>query len=163
MPNIRACIKEGPGKVSFAEIALPDPGPGQALIRTTLTTICGSDIHIVDEFDQMRPAAGVAPVIERQVARDAKDPGPQCVRRDVRHRPARNPEEHLLRQVRRLALADNPAQIAEHAIAMGREEHLRVHSRLIPAPNNTGGAESSHEHGRGDSPEFGARARSGIQ
>jgi alcohol dehydrogenase len=51
MPNIRACIKEGPGRVSYAEVALPDPGPGQALIRTTLTTICGSDIHIVDEFD----------------------------------------------------------------------------------------------------------------
>ncbi|HXC50998.1 MAG TPA: zinc-binding dehydrogenase [Candidatus Limnocylindrales bacterium] len=53
MPNIRACIKEGPGKVSFAEVALPDPGPGQALIRTTLTTICGSDIHIVDDFDMI--------------------------------------------------------------------------------------------------------------
>ena len=53
MPNIRACVKEGPGKVSFSEVALPDPGPGQALIRTTLTTICGSDIHIVDEFDQI--------------------------------------------------------------------------------------------------------------
>ena len=53
MPNIRACVKEGPRKVSFTELALPDPGPGQALIRTTLTTICGSDIHIVDEFDQI--------------------------------------------------------------------------------------------------------------
>jgi threonine dehydrogenase-like Zn-dependent dehydrogenase len=30
---------------------LPDtPGPGQALVRTTLSTICGSDIHIVDEM-----------------------------------------------------------------------------------------------------------------
>jgi alcohol dehydrogenase len=55
MPNVRACVKEGPGKVSFSEVALPDPGPGQALIRTTLTTICGSDIHIVDEFDQIPP------------------------------------------------------------------------------------------------------------
>ena len=55
MPNVRACIKEGPGKVSFAEVALPDPGPGQALIRTTLTTICGSDIHIVDDFDMIPP------------------------------------------------------------------------------------------------------------
>ncbi|GAB4324677.1 MAG: NAD(P)-dependent alcohol dehydrogenase [Dehalococcoidia bacterium] len=32
-------------------IPLPDePGPGQALVRTTLSTICGSDIHIVDEM-----------------------------------------------------------------------------------------------------------------
>jgi len=32
---------------------LGDPGPGQALIRTTLTTICGSDIHLVDEFPEI--------------------------------------------------------------------------------------------------------------
>ena len=55
MPNVRACIKEGPGKVSYAEFAVPDPGPGQVLVRTTLTTICGSDIHMVDDFDMIPP------------------------------------------------------------------------------------------------------------
>jgi len=55
MPNVRACIKEGPGKVSYADFAVPDPGPGQALVRTTLATICGSDIHIVDDFDVVPP------------------------------------------------------------------------------------------------------------
>ncbi|MBI5503524.1 MAG: alcohol dehydrogenase catalytic domain-containing protein [Deltaproteobacteria bacterium] len=50
MPNVRVCIKDGPGKVSLVDMALPDPGPGQALIRTTLTSICGSDIHLIDEF-----------------------------------------------------------------------------------------------------------------
>lgn len=55
MPNVRACIKDGPGKVSYADFAVPDPGPGQALIRTTLATICGSDIHMVDDFDMIPP------------------------------------------------------------------------------------------------------------
>lgn len=55
MPNVKACIKEGPGKVAYAEFAVPDPGPGQVLVRTTLTTICGSDIHMVDEFDMIPP------------------------------------------------------------------------------------------------------------
>jgi len=55
MPNVLACIKEGPGKVAYAEFAVPDPGPGQVLVRTTLTTICGSDIHMVDEFDMIPP------------------------------------------------------------------------------------------------------------
>ncbi len=55
MPSIRACIKEGPGKVSYSEFAVPDPGPGQVLVRTTLTTICGSDIHLVDDFDMIPP------------------------------------------------------------------------------------------------------------
>ncbi|MBI2765985.1 MAG: alcohol dehydrogenase catalytic domain-containing protein [Chloroflexi bacterium] len=35
----------------MTQIPYPDaPGPGQALVRTTLSTICGSDIHIVDEL-----------------------------------------------------------------------------------------------------------------
>ncbi|MEO8539452.1 MAG: alcohol dehydrogenase catalytic domain-containing protein [bacterium] len=35
----------------MTSIPYPDqPGPGQALIRTTLSTICGSDMHIVDEM-----------------------------------------------------------------------------------------------------------------
>lgn len=53
MPIVRACIKEGPATVSWSDFALPDPGPGQALVRTTLTTICGSDIHMVDEYDMV--------------------------------------------------------------------------------------------------------------
>lgn len=53
MPVVRACIKEGPAKVSVGDFALVDPGPGQVLVRTTLSTVCGSDIHIVDEFDEV--------------------------------------------------------------------------------------------------------------
>lgn len=50
MPTIKVCVKDGPGKVALVEMPLPDPGPGQALIRTTMTSICGSDIHLIDEF-----------------------------------------------------------------------------------------------------------------
>jgi alcohol dehydrogenase len=53
MPNVRSCIKTGPGKVAWTEFAVADPGPGEVLVRTTLSTICGSDIHIVDEFDMV--------------------------------------------------------------------------------------------------------------
>ncbi len=55
MPTVRSCIKEGPGKVAWADVVLPDPGPGQALVRTTLSTICGSDLHIVDDFEMIPP------------------------------------------------------------------------------------------------------------
>ncbi len=51
MPNSLTCVKTGPHAVAMTQIPYPDePGPGQALIRTTLSTICGSDIHIVDEM-----------------------------------------------------------------------------------------------------------------
>ena len=51
MPNSLTCVKTGPHAVAMTQVPYPDePGPGQALIRTTLSTICGSDIHIVDEM-----------------------------------------------------------------------------------------------------------------
>ena len=53
MPNVLSCIKAAPGRVELARIDLPDPGPGQALIRTTLSTICGSDLHIRDDIPEV--------------------------------------------------------------------------------------------------------------
>ena len=53
MKNILACIKAGPGRVELARVDLPDPGPGQAIVRTTLSTICGSDLHIRDDFPEV--------------------------------------------------------------------------------------------------------------
>jgi threonine dehydrogenase-like Zn-dependent dehydrogenase len=51
MPTSLTCVKAGQGQVAMQNIPMPDqPGPGQALVRTTLSTVCGSDIHIVDEL-----------------------------------------------------------------------------------------------------------------
>ncbi|MCL4241359.1 MAG: alcohol dehydrogenase catalytic domain-containing protein [Dehalococcoidia bacterium] len=51
MPASNTCVKTGQGTVAMTTIPYPDqPGPGQAIVRTTLSTICGSDIHIVDEM-----------------------------------------------------------------------------------------------------------------
>mgnify|MGYP000041233047 FL=1 len=51
MPTSLSCVKTGQGQVAMQTIPLPEqPGPGQALVRTTLSTVCGSDIHIVDEL-----------------------------------------------------------------------------------------------------------------
>lgn len=51
MPTSNTCVKTGPHAVAMTQIPYPDtPAPGQALVRTTLSTICGSDMHIVDEM-----------------------------------------------------------------------------------------------------------------
>jgi len=51
MPLSNTCVKTGEGTVGMAQVPYPDePGPGQALIKTTLSTICGSDVHVVDHF-----------------------------------------------------------------------------------------------------------------
>ncbi len=51
MPASQTCVKTGQGQVAMTQIPYPDePGPGQALVRTALSTVCGSDIHLVDEM-----------------------------------------------------------------------------------------------------------------
>lgn len=44
------CVKTDARKVEMRKLPVPTPGPGQALVKMRLTTICGSDIHIVDEL-----------------------------------------------------------------------------------------------------------------
>lgn len=53
MPTTRACVKSGPGQVALTTLDLPDPPPKMALIRTELSTLCGSDIHIVDHMPEV--------------------------------------------------------------------------------------------------------------
>jgi threonine dehydrogenase-like Zn-dependent dehydrogenase len=44
---MRAAIFEGKNKITLREIPRPLPGPGEALIKTSVTTICGTDVHIL--------------------------------------------------------------------------------------------------------------------
>lgn len=77
MPTVKACVKDGTARVRLDDLQLDDPGPGQALIRTELTTICGSDLHLVDEMPmpegmpQGHEAVGVVEAIGQGVERIA--------------------------------------------------------------------------------------------
>ncbi|HTI29866.1 MAG TPA: alcohol dehydrogenase catalytic domain-containing protein [Methylomirabilota bacterium] len=44
---MRAAVFHGPGEISVERVPRPRPGAGEALIRVTLTTICGTDVHIL--------------------------------------------------------------------------------------------------------------------
>ncbi len=44
---MRANVFRGPGRFGLEEKAIPEAGYGEAVIRVRLTTICGTDIHIV--------------------------------------------------------------------------------------------------------------------
>jgi alcohol dehydrogenase len=48
MTTMRAAVFEGKGRIQIREVPRPEPGVGEALIRITLTTICGTDIHILN-------------------------------------------------------------------------------------------------------------------
>ncbi len=43
------CVKVGQKMVQMVEGPIPEPADGEIIVRTTLTTICGSDLHILDE------------------------------------------------------------------------------------------------------------------
>jgi len=47
MTTMRAAVFQGKGKIGLREVPRPVPGVGQALIKVTLTTICGTDVHIL--------------------------------------------------------------------------------------------------------------------
>jgi alcohol dehydrogenase len=45
--TMRAAVFQGKGKIGIREVPRPAPGVGEALIKVTLTTICGTDVHIL--------------------------------------------------------------------------------------------------------------------
>jgi len=45
--TMRAAVFHGVNDVRLEEVPRPQAGPGEAVIRVTMTTICGTDIHIV--------------------------------------------------------------------------------------------------------------------
>jgi threonine dehydrogenase-like Zn-dependent dehydrogenase len=45
--TMRATVFHAPNEFQVEEVERPRPGPGEAVIRVTLTTICGTDVHIV--------------------------------------------------------------------------------------------------------------------
>ncbi len=50
MASNLTCVKTAVGKVEMREMPVPSPGPGQMVVKTTLSSICGTDMHFVDEF-----------------------------------------------------------------------------------------------------------------
>src|SRR6187200_3776755 len=55
MKTMKAVIFAGKGRIAVEEVRKPVPGPGEAVIRITATTICGTDVHIVRGEYPVRP------------------------------------------------------------------------------------------------------------
>ncbi len=47
MTTMKAVVFRGEGRIAIEEVPKPVPGPGEAVIKITATTICGTDVHIV--------------------------------------------------------------------------------------------------------------------
>ncbi len=55
MAMMNAVVFRGPNDIAMEERPRPHAGPGQAVIRITTTTICGTDVHIVKGEYPVRP------------------------------------------------------------------------------------------------------------
>jgi threonine dehydrogenase-like Zn-dependent dehydrogenase len=53
--TMRAAVFHGPGDLRVEQVPRPRPGPGEAVVRVTLTTICGTDVHILKGEYPVRP------------------------------------------------------------------------------------------------------------
>jgi alcohol dehydrogenase len=53
--TMRALVFRGPNQIAIEHVPIPKPGPGEAVIRVTLTTICGTDLHILKGEYPVRP------------------------------------------------------------------------------------------------------------
>lgn len=53
--TMKALVFHGPNQIALESVPLPKPGPGEAVIRVTLTTICGTDLHILRGEYPVRP------------------------------------------------------------------------------------------------------------
>ena len=53
--TMRAAVFHAPGDIRVDEVPRPTPGPGEAVIRVTLTTICGTDVHILKGEYPVKP------------------------------------------------------------------------------------------------------------
>jgi len=47
MTTMKAVVFRGKGQIAIEEVPKPIPGPGEAVIKISTTTICGTDVHIV--------------------------------------------------------------------------------------------------------------------
>lgn len=43
--TMKAFVMKGIGRVGFMEKPIPEPGPGDAVVKTTRALVCTSDVH----------------------------------------------------------------------------------------------------------------------
>ncbi|MFN7945053.1 MAG: alcohol dehydrogenase catalytic domain-containing protein [Blastocatellia bacterium] len=55
METMKAVVFHGKDQIRVEEVPRPHAGPGEAVMRVTLTTICGTDLHIVRGEYPVRP------------------------------------------------------------------------------------------------------------
>src|SRR3954451_6556495 len=56
---MKAHVFRAPGQFGLEEKAIPQAGPGEAIVKVRLTTICGTDVHIIRGEYPVRPGTTI--------------------------------------------------------------------------------------------------------
>ncbi|MDP2949491.1 MAG: zinc-binding dehydrogenase, partial [Chloroflexota bacterium] len=64
---MKTWVKTAIGKVEMVELPTPKAGPGEIVVKTTMATVCGTDMHFLDEIPAELLAA-MNPAIARFLA-----------------------------------------------------------------------------------------------
>lgn len=54
-PSMRALVFRGPDDIALEDRKIPEPGFGQAVMKVSVTTICGTDVHILKGEYPVKP------------------------------------------------------------------------------------------------------------
>ncbi len=57
------CVKTENGKLEMMDLPVPEPGPGQIVVKMILSTICGTDMHFLDEIPNEALAIGYPGIV----------------------------------------------------------------------------------------------------
>jgi len=47
---VLACIKTANGKVEMMDLPVPEPAEGEIVVKMSMATVCGTDMHFLDEY-----------------------------------------------------------------------------------------------------------------
>ena len=74
-------------------------------------------------------------MIESKIAGDAKHPCPLLACIGGRHDTARDAQKDFLREIRRVGRTDDPAQVTENPVPIGRKEQVWGPTPRVSCPN----------------------------
>jgi hypothetical protein len=99
--------------------------------------------HIVRRLHLRTFPAIVSHVVQREVSRNPEQPRPASTIVYLRDLSASDTQKHLLRQLARILLPDDAAEIAEEAVSVRGEQDLGVCHGVTLSNKDTGGSRSS--------------------
>ena len=47
---MRVCVKTAQGEVEMLDLPRPSPGPRDLVVKTSVASVCGSDLHFLDDL-----------------------------------------------------------------------------------------------------------------